>query len=261
MNYSHQLKHYIKYRIKAGNEHSMHSPFVFDLAIKVLYDKAPFYCFDNIEALREVLLSIDNTIEVTDFGAGSAVHKSNKRKISDIVKHSAKKEKYGQLLFKLVNYFQSKTILELGTSVGISTLYLASPNSKAKVITIEGCPQIAKVAQTNFDKLKIKSIDMRVGRFDDVLPSVLKEEAQLDFVFIDGHHLKQPTIKYFEMVLKNLHNNSVLVVDDIYWSEQMTEAWEYIKQHPSVTVTLDMFYLGIVFFRKEQVKEHFIVKY
>jgi len=255
------LVNYLKYRIKSVNEHGVHSPFVFDLLTQVLFNKTNFYSYATIESLRNKLVENNKLINHIDLGAGSQINNKKQQKISQIALQAAKSEKYAQLLFRLVNYFQPKTILEFGTSLGISGAYLACGNIKSKLITMEGSPEIAAVAKQNFNALQLINIEQLVGNFDELLPTVMKENDKLDFVFFDGNHRKEATLKYFTQCLNNSHEHSVFVFDDIYWSEGMQEAWEEIKKHPKVTVTIDIFQMGMVFFRTEQVKQHFVVKY
>lgn len=254
-----QARKYVEYRLRASDEHGIHSPFVFDLYCNLFKDHSSYYCFEEIERLRTALSGFDKTIEYDDLGAGSV--KANKT-VAEIVKNAGSPAKYGQLLFKLVNRFAPETILELGTSFGFTTSYLAFPHRSAKVATIEGAEPIAKLARHNFSKLRLENIQSHIGNFDQLLPEVLKNLNTLDFVFIDGNHRREPTLRYFEQCLEKAHHNSVFVFDDIYWSKGMFEAWEKIKQHPKVTLSIDIYKLGIVFFRNEQrQKEHFILKF
>ncbi len=239
----------------------MHSPFVYDLLLSTIYNKKNFYVYLQIEKLRTTLSLSNQKVVCVDLGAGSKVNNSSKKSVQTILSSAAKSPKYAQLLFRLVNHFQPATILELGTSLGISSAYMAAANSKSKLITIEGCEEVAKVAKESFQKLELKNIEQVVGNFDEVLPGVLKNINQLDFVFFDGNHRKAPTLKYFSQCLEKANEKSVFVFDDIYWSTEMKEAWEEIKNNEKVTVTLDLFFLGIVFFRKEQVKQNFIIRY
>ena len=260
---------YIRYYLTAQTKHDIHSPFVFDLLTNIIEDKTPFYVYKNIEAVRSKMLLSTETIDVLDFGVGSeSVDKKRKKKIKTIAKYSAKSEKYCFLLFRLVNHFQPQTILELGTSLGISTLYLASPNSKSKIITLEGCSQTAEVAKHNFEQLKLKNIEQVVGNFDETLKVVLEKycklqtaNCKLDLVFFDGNHRKAPTIRYFEQCLNFSNENSVFIFDDIHWSQEMEEAWSAIKNHPQVTITIDLFFLGLVFFRGGISKQHFTLRF
>jgi predicted O-methyltransferase YrrM len=256
---------YLKYRLRATSEHGVHSPFVYDLITKVIYNKTAYYSYKNIESLREQLLNSDKKINCIDLGAGSKMIDSNGsseiKKINHIVKYSAKPAKYSQLLFRLVNYFQPSQVIELGTSLGISTSYLASANSKINVITVEGCPAIAEIANKNFKQLGLKNIEQKIGNFDTLLPLLLNKMQQVDFIFFDGNHTKEATLNYFNQCLPKTHENSVFIFDDIYWSDEMKQAWTEIKNNAKVIVTVDLFFMGIVFFRKEQVKQHFVIKF
>jgi predicted O-methyltransferase YrrM len=256
-----QAKTYLSYLLKAKSLHGTHSPFVYQLLDKVIYDKNQKPEFKDIEKLRKDLLKDKREISITDLGAGSSVNSSKKRKVKDIAKNSAKAPKLAQLLFRLVQYFQPENILELGTSLGISTAYLSKANEQAKVTTIEGCPETAKVAQENFSKLNLENVNLLQGNFDDVLPQHLAQIEKLDFVFIDGNHQEKPTIDYFEKCLEKSHDDSIFIFDDIHWSAGMEAAWTHIKAHEKVTVSLDLYFIGIVFFRKEQVKEDFVVRF
>lgn len=255
------LLNYTKYRFKAGNEHNIHSPYLYEFYNDVICDENPFYVYDDIESIRAKLLLTNMEITIDDHGAGSKVNKSNIREIKDIAKHTVKAPKYGQLLFRLVNHFKPATILELGTSLGISTLYLAAPSTKTNVTTVEGCKHTAKVAQINFDKIGFKNIELVNDTFDHFLPNHLAKTNALDFVFFDGNHQKDATINYFNLCVEKIHDKTVFIFDDIHWSEGMTEAWEVIKKHDKVTSTIDLYFMGIVFFNPDLSKENFVLKF
>jgi predicted O-methyltransferase YrrM len=255
---------YIHYWINSSNAkgHGVHSPFVYELIVKVFNDDRNFYVFPLIETARAELLFNNTSISVTDFGAGSRLNTTNTRTISSIAKSALKPKKFGQLLFRLVNHFGSSTILELGTSLGITTSYLAAANQNGIVITMEGAPEIAKHAKRHFQHIGLQNIEQVVGNFDDNLSTVLAKNKKLDFVFIDGNHRFEPTIRYFNLMKPNLHEYSVVVVDDIHWSKEMEHVWAAIKVDESVTLTIDLFFIGLIFFRKEQKeKQHFTVQF
>lgn len=255
------LFRYLYYLINAKDEHSLHSPFVYTLYTEVISPPNQYYIFQKIEALRESLKASGRTICVKDFGAGSKSLTGKIRKVSDIAARSEKPARQAQALFRLVNYFKPQTILELGTSLGLTTLYLASPSSKNKVISFEGCPETLSIAQENFAKFGIKNIETVEGNLDETLPQKLKQLNKVDFVFFDANHRYAPTISYFHQCLKKAHEDSVFVFDDIHWSKEMEMAWNEIKAHPEVMITIDLFFLGLVFFRKKQPKQHFVLKF
>lgn len=256
-----QALQYVKYRLKSGNEHSIHSPFVFELYNDVITDITPFYVYDDIESIRAKLLLTDMEISIEDYGAGSSINSAEKRKIKDIAKNTLKSPKYGQLLFRLVKHFKPKNVLELGTSLGLSAMYMAAVDRNIQITTVEGCPNTAKVAQINFDKIGFKNISLVNETFDTFLPNYIKQGKQLDFVFFDGNHTKEATLNYFNICLQNIKNNSVFVFDDIHWSEGMTAAWEEIKKHPKVTTTIDLHFVAVVFFNSDLSKEDFVLKF
>ncbi len=258
----HLAKRYIRHLTESAGANKLHSPFAYEFFTNVLEDERRYYSFLLIEKRRKRLLRDRTLIEVTELGAGSRVQHNAKRRISEIARHAAKRPKYCRLLFRIVNYFNPKHILELGTSLGISTSYLASARSHSTVTTLEGSPEIAQIAKSTFKKLHLDNIRMINGDFDDTLEGAVQEMPALDLAFIDGNHRQEPTLRYFETCLSKVHNNSILIFDDINWTVEMEEAWETIKAHPAVTLTIDTFYFGMVFFRKEiKEKQHFKFRY
>jgi predicted O-methyltransferase YrrM len=252
---------YIKYYLQASSKHDIHSPFVFELLTTVIENKDQDPAFIEIEKLRKALRASIREIDLQDLGAGSSVMKGRRRKISEIVRYSAKSPKYAQLLFRLAAHFQPAEILELGTSLGISSLYLALGNTKANVRTLEGSAALAEMAKENFEKLHVKNIGVIEGNFDDTLPAYIRTVNKLDLVFFDGNHRKEPTLDYFRMCLTKKHSGSLFIFDDIHWSEEMAEAWEEIKANPEVSISIDLHQLGLVFFRTGKEKQHFTIRF
>ncbi|MGD9993897.1 MAG: O-methyltransferase [Salinivirgaceae bacterium] len=254
---------YIKFWFTARNRKGfgIHSPFVFKLVIQVIHDYTPFYCFAEIEVQRKKLLKNNCEIQVNDLGTGKTKNKGKQRKISELAKNSLKPAKQAQLLFRLINYFGYRNLLEIGTSLGITSSYLAKTDSRAKLISLEGCENTAGLAQETFDKLKLNNIELMRGDFSQTLPQALEKFNQLDFVFFDGNHTKSATLNYFEHCLEKIHNESLFVFDDIYLNGDMEAVWESIKKHPRVRVSLNLFHLGLVFFKKELSKQHFNLRF
>lgn len=254
---------YIKFLINSTSEHGIHSPFVYRLVTSCFYQKSELSSYRLIKDYRKKLLKDHRKIKVTDFGAGSRVFSSEERKISAIAKNAGISEKRARLLNRLIPYFKIKTALELGTSVGISTAALAAGNN-TKITTLEGCTNTASVAKEYFDDFNLQNIDLQVGEFQMKLNQLLKKKTakneKIDLIFFDGNHQKNSTLAYFKKLLPLTHNESVFIFDDIHWSREMEEAWEEIATHPQVTVSIDTFFWGIIFFRKEQKKQHFLIR-
>jgi predicted O-methyltransferase YrrM len=256
-----QIGSYLGHLVKARNRHGVHSPFVYELISQVLRPSDALPEFNAMERLRDDLLHSEQTIRVNDLGAGSRVFDLPTRNVSDIARTALKSPRQAQVLFRLARYFEVSTVLELGTSFGITTLYLARGAADGTVHTIEGCPQTFRIAQHHFEQLKQRNIEPVLGSFRTRLPEVLHRMDRLDLAFIDGNHAKGPTLEHVEQCLTRAHNDTVLVLDDIHWSRGMEEAWEQVKAHPRVTVTIDLYNMGLVFLRSEQAKEHFVLRY
>lgn len=257
------LKSYIKFLFNSKNEHGVHSPFVYDLVTKCFYDTTNYPEYEVLKNYRNSLLANKNTIEVTDFGAGSRVFKSNTREIAKIAKTAGISSKNAELLFRITHYFQPKHVLEIGTSLGLATsaLSLGSQNLDTKITTLEGCSKTQKQAKRQFEvsNLETKNIEFITTEFSSYLKSFDLRPSSFNLIYFDGNHSKKATLEYFELLLPSISNDSVWIFDDIHWSKEMEEAWEIIKNDPQVSVTIDTFQWGIVFFRKEQKKEHFII--
>jgi predicted O-methyltransferase YrrM len=252
---------YLKHRLKAKTRHGVHSPFVYHLVDEIIYDFRAKNDYHDIEQLRSALLLDKRIIQVTDLGAGSHANNNKKKQVGTIAKNALKPARLAQLIYRLGSHFKPETIIELGTCLGITTAYLARAAPLAKVVSVEGCPETAAIAAENLKHLDIKNVKLRTGNFDTLLPGIIDRQESLDFVFIDGNHRKEATLNYFNWCLPKLSENGLMIFDDIYWSRGMKEAWHQIKAHPQVTVTIDLFWIGLVFIRPGQVKEDFKVRF
>lgn len=254
---------YLNYFIfsRHRNGHGIHSPFVFNLVSNILRNKTRPDIVCSIEKIRNELLDDSRSIKVTDLGAGSKKMKTSLRKVSDITRYSAIPRKYGILLSNMAEAFGKPFILEFGTSIGISTMYLAASCPGAEVITIEGCSSTSEIASDNFREAGLKNISVLNGSFDAILPEIRKEKRSPGLVFIDGNHRKEPVITYFNQVADMSDKNSVVIIDDINSSREMAEAWYEIKNHKNVTLSVDVFRMGIVFFREGLNHFNYVVRY
>ncbi len=251
------LFRYLNYYIKAKTKHGVHPPFLFHLVTDVINNDKKHSEYHIAESLRTTLLNNTKEIYCEDFGTGV----SSTRSISSIAKRSTKSPKYAQLLFRLVKELKPDTIVELGTSLGVSTTYMALASHETRIITIEGSKNIANVAKDNFNKNNLNNIEVVNKNIDNVLKSILNDIKMIDIVFFDGNHRKKATIDYFEQCLPSHHNNTVFIFDDIHWSKDMEEAWEHIIANSEVSLSIDLFFLGIVFFRKELSKQNFLIRF
>jgi len=257
-------KKYLHYYFTASNGkgHGIHSPFVFDFVVNVLNDNRNFYPYQIIENLRHQLLNDKTVLDIEDFGAGSVAGTTKRRSVASIAKNAAKSTKLSQLLFRMVHYYQPETVLELGTSLGISAGYMAAANPKARLITMEGATAIARLATQHHQWLQLNNIELITGNFEDTLAETLQTLKSVDFAFVDGNHRFGPTKSYFVQLLAKATPRSIFIFDDIHWSREMEEAWLYIKGHPAVTASIDLFFIGIVLFRPEfRSKQQFTIRF
>lgn len=255
-----QIKAYFHFLWHSKNQHGVHSPFVYSLVTKCFYDTKPKPDYNILKQYRNALLRNKNTIEVTDFGAGSRVFKSNTRQISKIAETAGITPKRAELLYRITNYFKPETILEIGTSLGLATSALSLGNPKAEIVTLEGCPETSGVAQKQFQKFNLTNVEAIITEFKNYFSETATKNCHWKLIYFDGNHSKQATLDYFELLLPTITNETVWIFDDIHWSEDMEAAWAIIKNHPKVTVTIDTFQWGLVFFRYEQEKEHFVIR-
>lgn len=254
-----KVKSFILFLFKSTNQHGVHSPFVYDLVTKCFYGKPNPLKINLINTIKQWLYTNNEIITVTDFGIGSKVFKHPNRKVADIAKVAGINNKKIALLLRIQEYLKPQNILEIGTSVGLGTATLSIGNPTAKIYTLEGCANTAAIAQELFDKFNLKNIQLTVGNFNETLPSILNN-SKFDLIYFDGNHQKEATLYYFNLCLETIHNNSIFIFDDINWSVEMQQAWSAIKKHPKVTISINTFFWGIVFFRKEQKKQHFTIR-
>jgi predicted O-methyltransferase YrrM len=255
------VKEYIQYRINAKSRHGIHSPFVYELVEKYLYKDIDSNISQAIENIRTTLLKDTHLIEFEDLGAGSKKVKAARPSVRNLAKNSLKPKKHAKLIAQVAQYIQAKNIIELGTSLGTTTLYISKLNPLAKIYTLEGSPEVAKIAQQQFDKLDAENIELIIGNFDQELPKLLAQQINPDLIFIDGNHTYEATKRYFEMALEYSHPKTLFIFDDINWSAGMKQAWTEIKQHSQVSISMDFFTLGLVSINPDFSKEDFVIRY
>lgn len=264
MNKLFMISRYLKYIMLAKTRHGIHSPFVYAFIDDILHDRKKYSDYQMIEKEVKNLKRNRNILEIVDFGAGksSGKYRTYFRRVSEIASISGITRKHGRLLYRIVRHFKPATLLEMGTSLGISTMYQAKGNPDAQFISVDGCASLAMIARNTLDSADCKNIKLKTGQFRTVVPTLLNNmNKTLDYAFIDGDHTHEGTLFHFGLLKKKLNNNSILVFHDIYWSKEMAKAWSEIKTDPEVTVTIDLFFMGIVFFRKELSKQDFRLRF
>lgn len=250
-----QLRQWWQFYRSAHTKYQIHSPFVFELVMAVLEDRRFYYAFRDVERLRSKMLNSQATLQVQDFGTG----KGGVATLSAIASRAASSRRQGRMLLRLANWAKPDTMLEIGASVGIGTAYLAWGAHNARMISLEGSPEITGVARLNLELVQLdQQVELRSGRFEDTLADAVEALAPLDLVFFDGNHREAPTLQYFSHCAARAHARSVFVFDDMHYSPEMAAAWQKIKQDPRVTLTVDFFGLSLAFFNPEfEVKQHY----
>lgn len=219
----------------------------------------------TVDAFRRALSENKATIQIQDFGAGSAWAIRSEAEmekgvffettVAQMHEQSSSPEKWGLFIFKLLRMVEPMVSLELGTCLGGAAAYQIAAhqlNQKGKLITLEGSTALAKTAKQYLTEFGLAQFDMKVGRFQDTLPNVLKHNEQIDFAFIDGHHDEKATIAYFNQIYPKLSERGVLLFDDINWSMGMRKAWRMIAADDRIEVAFDLFKWGICVVNKSK---------
>lgn len=256
-----QLRSYLTYWLDEVDKHSLHSPFFFDFFTNaVSRTDPPSSSAVKTESLRRNLLRTRTPVTLTDLGAGSAVLKSTTRRVSDIARTSLSPAKYSALYTRIIRHYKLKTIVELGTSLGINTLHLASEPG-TEVTTFEGARAIADIARSSFEFAGATNIRLIEGDINITLPQFLQRAQKIDFAFLDANHRYLPTLKYVHYLLPKLHAQSIVLLDDIHYSPEMEKAWNELKTHPLVYASADLFRVGILFFDPSLNKQHVVLHF
>ncbi len=243
-----QIRQFVKFYWSAQTIYQMHSPFLYEFCQNILDDQRYFYAFDEIEWIRAGLLQENSLVEASAFGAGSKVGEAEQKSVSDIVKNTAISPTFGRLLFRIVHFYKYKKLIEFGTCLGVSSSYLCSPSKEIQLITVEGSRPVAGYAAQVFEHLNLENVGIFLASFDDAIEQIVPEKGPFDLVYLDGHHEKEATLRYFEALEPYISRKGMLIIDDIHWSKGMTEAWKRLQEHPKVTLSINLFQIGILFF-------------
>jgi len=248
---------YLRYAYRAKNAHRVHSPFVFDLYSKHLLNPAACNTLDSLEELRTTLLKNTSPIHTTPLGAPSKTIKTNITSVSEIVKGSVITAKWSRILFRLIQALQPNSILELGSSIGFSSVLLHKAAPNAKIHTIEGQLEVSAFAKTFIQQHTSKNVQLHAGVFEHILPKVCVEHGPFDFVYLDGDHRSQALIHNIKTLLPHLSSNACILIDDIHWSSDMEKAWRNLYSNSRFMLSIDLFRMGLLFCGHRRVKEHF----
>lgn len=262
----HRICAFLGHRLTAWNTtgEGIHSPYLFQLVRFVLRDENSYYCFADIERRRELLLACEDTLDVVDYGsAGSKEGTHVQRRVCDIAKTHLESARVGQVLFRILNFMGEEQkrpleILELGTSLGVTTAYLASADSRNRVVTMEGSEAVLKVAQGIWRTLRLDNIEWQVGNIDDTLYRYAR--ARVDFAYVDANHTYEATMRYTDYLLDRMAEKGIIAIDDIHYSEEMERAWKELKQDPRVTTTMDVYHMGLIFVDPHYLKRHYKIR-
>jgi predicted O-methyltransferase YrrM len=256
------VKHYLDHWVKSFHLHGIHSPFVFEFEKKCLRDALPHVDYFELSRFRESVTHNPQLLTVEDHGAGSKIFKTPTRSTQDLLKHNSSDQKTAELFYRIATYFKPRRILELGTSLGIATHALAMARPDALLHTVEGSKMVADYSRATFKGQALSNVAVVCGTFQEFLNSELHEKPHdsYDLIYLDGHHDGAATLNYFEQLLAHAHNDTVFILDDIYWSRDMTAAWNTLCNHKKVTASIDLFDVGLLFLRKEQRQQRFYIR-
>lgn len=257
---------YLRHRLTSWNTtgEGIHSPYLFYLVRFLMRDENTYYCFADIERRRLSLLASQDTLDTVDYGSqGSPEGLHVTRRVGDIARGHLESARVGQLLFRLLVYMGREQnrpleILELGTSLGVTTAYLGSASSQNRVVTLEGSKTIAHVAEEQWRALGLKNIECRVGNINDTLYIYAREA--LDMAYVDANHTYEATLRYVDYLLPRMTEKGVIVVDDIHYSREMEKAWEELKADERVTSSMDLYHAGLLFVDRHYLKRHYTIR-
>ena len=249
---------YANYFLKVVDLHSIQTPFAFELYSRLKNEIKKSELKPEIEQIRHQLQGDHSTVLGEDYGTGS--ERSHRgRDISGIAKTGISTQKRCLIYQAIMRIFNPAISFELGTSLGVSTAYLASSSSAGKIHTFEGNAELSKIARRNFSELGLGKINMVEGNIDDTLPKILKEIESLDMCVIDANHRGRALMHYVDLLINKMDTTGLILVDDIRWSKDMYHAWKIIACRNEVTLSLEFMDFGLLLFKKNITKQHYVL--
>jgi predicted O-methyltransferase YrrM len=254
---------YLNYRLRARHSagKGIHSPYACHFIRDVFFGD-PVPGMEIIENIRNTMLSDRTMLQVRDHGAGSQRGMDRVRSVRDLARYTSISRKYGHALARMVRSYRPRTVIELGTGTGLSTLYMSLADPRIKVITCEGSDSIADIARLNLRIAGASNVKIITGRFEAQLPDLLNQTDDELLLFMDGDHREENMLSVFSSVMDDHKIKSgILVFDDINWSAGMLHGWDRIRIHPGISLSLETFRMGIILFGKQVEKEHLVINF
>ena len=254
---------YITYIFIARHKkgHGIHSPFLYDLIINTFNNSFQYETYSRIEKLRKIIRTDRQNYIYTNYRPSQNVYTRHPRKVSDVVKKTAISPKHARLIFRLINKFNPNVSLELGTGVGVTTAYIASAKKHNIVYTVDKNNELTDYARHNLQYLDIENVRIINDTFEEAIKKIIRLNKKIDFLLIDGNHTKTATITYLSQMYSLFHNDTIIIIHDIHWSPEMESAWKTIINNPDIKLAIDLFFMGIIFFKSELNKQNFVIKF
>jgi len=239
--------------------HSLHFPLIFRFYEDAVCGKIGKALFVDIDERRKILSKDQRTLHISDLGAGSRSSQLDCRSIANVYKSATSTKKLSELLYRIGKGIGAKNILELGTSLGITTSYLSKIGSESTIYTLEGSEEIYSEAEK---QLAVHSnVRSFFGNINDTLPDVLSQMPYVDLAYVDANHTYEATLSYCQQVMLKRIPSTAIVIGDIHWSDEMEEAWHKIKLEDEVSHSIDLFECGILLFASSIYKQDYIVRF
>jgi len=223
----------------------VHSPFVYDLITNVIEEKSDFYAFSDISIAQLQLLQNEHVIQ----------YGRKRIAVKEALKRFGITTKEGKFLFRLTNHYKPHTILSIGSSMGLAPLCLTRYNATVQCIILEYEQDIAEIAKQILNKEKNTALNIKIGAYHELLPESIVQLQRIDCVFIGKDVGVNDWDTVFEQCEPFIHDSTFFVLAGIRSSTDKQNYWMQYRQHPSVTIAVDLFDMGLLFFQPKLHKQ------